>query len=146
MFQHSPVCKIRIREDNAFIDEAWLDLGTLSLNNNCQSTDEIEAAVRFGGFAWKTPSLDETDASLRSALVVQETPPQLDKLRRLLDLIAATACRLGMQNPTLDADTFEELADGGPMSIVMDTSAVIQGALHFIAKHAFNSGKSDLRS
>ena len=134
-------CHLFIQEDHAFQNGEFLPLGTIRLFPEERNQGQIEAAIRLGQFEWKTPTFDDARRELERCLIPLEKPPQslLDKrgngIRRIMDLFGAIPVRLGLERPILDPHALEIMPFHRPTTVVTDTSAVLGGALNFVARY-----------
>lgn len=134
LFKTHPECILEAREDKAFVQDGWLGLGKLSVDQADASPDTLLAAVRRGAFEWQVPELASTQAKLGDLLGVKE-PSKSSKIRRALDAIAAIPIRIGLLHPRFDPQAFEGMPFKRTTTVVVDTSGAIQGGLDFVAKY-----------
>ncbi|MFM0201220.1 hypothetical protein PQR53_15245 [Paraburkholderia fungorum] len=133
---------ISVNEDKCF-GEKRLDLGQISLPVEDTEFSVVDNSDRSGCYEWHVP----TPEALRSGLMQSlDVPPaegnnkaraekELAKIERVLDLVAATAARLGLTLPNFDADSLAEFPFRRPVTVVTDTAAIAQGALDFVARY-----------
>lgn len=133
---------LAVHEDNAC--QSWIQLGEVTLRPGVteakrEEPDPFETAIRLGSFEWAYPDHDEVLASARAA-TAREAPSGNkkgggdDPMRRVLDHIPFVAARVGLLLPYLDAKIASTLPFRRPVTLVMDTSAILQGGLHFAVR------------
>ena len=128
------------RDEGAFLDNAWLPLGRITLAAKAQlkrtdgSVDElvISKLLKLGAYDWSTPNTDEARAGLSTVLGVKAGDPTLE-LDFVLADVASIAVRVGFSRPTFDPSALEDMPYRRPTTIVADTSGVLQGGLDFVA-------------
>ena len=136
MFEPQSVCELSVRDEQAF-PGGWLPLGDIALASTSQVDGASVNAVRGGTFEWSLPGLEDTRKSLLVALKVgpgAEREVSL-KVDRAMDDIASVPVRLGLMHPVFDPDALQEMPFRRSTTVVADTSAVLQGALDFVARH-----------
>ena len=131
--------RLEVIEEEAFAG-APLNLGTISLSSPDSEPVNLKAAVRNGSFAWATPDHAPVLDELKTLCDVAGLKKELrdgatDRLERLLDDMADIAVRLGLTWPRLDALSVRDMPFKRPVTVVADTSGVLQGALGFVAQH-----------
>lgn len=137
MFTPQSVCELSVRDEQAF-PGGWLPLGAVALASSNQVDGASVSAVRGGAFEWSLPRPEELSASLLDALEVgssAESETSLKAVGRVMDEIASTPVRLGLMHPVFDPDALQEMPFRRSTTVVADTSAVLQGALDFVARH-----------
>lgn len=134
LFSQHEVCCLEVREEKAFGDERWMNLGRVLLDRGDGSNDALRAAVRRGGFEWELPSLQDACTELGGLLGVAD-PANSSKIRRALDAVAAITFRAGLQYPQFDPAALESMPFKRSTTIVADTSGAVQGGLDFVAQH-----------
>ena len=129
-------CKNRLeaREDKAFKDAGWFELGDIHLDRGEGKDKHLRASVQRGAFEWCLPSLEAATAQL-SKLLSLKSDDDTGKLRRALDAVAAISLRAGLQRPRFDPNSLVEMPFRRSTTILSDTSGVVQGALDFVARH-----------
>ncbi|WP_344693654.1 hypothetical protein [Sphingomonas cynarae] len=135
MFLAGGPCSVEVREDKAFGDRGWLNLGQINLFTANGTNDQMECGVRRGSFDWDVPELSVVKSELAILLNVAVDTKNEPKLRRALDAIAAISVRSGLQHPKFDPYAFENLPFRRSMTVVADTSGAIQGGLDFVARY-----------
>lgn len=131
---------IQVREDKCFAANKWLNLGKIrvfpSKPESEESDDPVETALRFGSYSWTVPDFDVLMSDCESVLS-NTTNLNKDKLRRALESVIACACRCGFVTPTFDAGSISDMPFSRPTTVVVDTSAVIQGGLDFVSRFLY---------
>lgn len=140
IFAHSMRCRVSVNEDVAFKNGEFLPLGDIELHPSGASNEATLFAVRNGAFEWETPSLDSATLSLTQvlgadALSGAERQRADGKIRRIMDSIAAAPVRLGLVHPVFDPRSLVSMPFKRPITILSDTSGVIQGGLSFVARY-----------
>ena len=130
---------LEVVEDDAFAGKP-LRLGTVSLAASDVDKVSLKAAVRNGSFGWVTPDqavvLDKLKTLCDVAGLKKEVQEfATDRLERLLDDMADIGVRLGLSWPRFDALSVRDMPFKRPVTVVADTSGVLQGALGFVAQH-----------
>ena len=140
------VLDLQVREDKCFGDE-WVNVGRiqlspeLSMASSEDSTDDYQrviAALRHGFFEWTIPNHERLVSEITTALPTPEkgfTESQNKKISEVTKTIGHIATRCGLANPVFDALTLGMMQYQRPVSIVVDTNAVLQGGLDFFARH-----------
>lgn len=140
-------CCVAVMEDRAFVgkdrdlafEDKWLPLGSICLKPSPQP-DGVGAAAREhqrallaseGAFEWSLRS--GSDIGRELARLLGDADEQA--ARRALDAIAAIGVRMGLVNPTFDPDAIEGMPFRRTVTVVSDTSGVLQGGLNFIVRH-----------
>ncbi len=155
--------RIQVCEEVAFGD-VWLDLGEIRLQplriaNQATNPDAlVEQAVRTGYYEWALPPFEKvwTDAivlvkkrrgELKGAKLDKAgkaggsgrsedlTEAQKDIVRRGLEAVPRIAVRCGLANPIFDPVCVSEMPWNRPTIVVVDTTAIQQGALDFLVRY-----------
>ena len=129
-------CRIQAREDGAFADDRFLDLGEVILPGLGYDELAIQRALRHGEYEWSVPEPAATLSGLHEA--IGGNPPndkERDKIRRLLDSFGGIAIRLGLTHPVFDPLALAAMPFRRPTTVVSDTSGVLQGGLSFVARN-----------
>ena len=132
LFERSPRCVISVREDKAFTEDGWLNLGEVEVFSGDRSAAGIKHAIDRGAFEWDIPEELAIKTSI-DALLGQNIKPS--KLRRALDAIAYIAVRCGLRHPRFDARSVEQMPFRSSTTVVIDTSGALQGGLDFVARY-----------
>lgn len=139
-----PRLSLAIQEDTS-CRRAWIQIGAVTLrpapNDEGEDTSSpLETALRFGFFEWAYPRHDDLLASAHAAIDASDTSPKSaakgkdDPVRRALEHLPCVAARVGLISPTLDAKLMSGLPFRRPTTLVMDTSAILQGGLDFAVR------------
>lgn len=141
LFQGSMTCRLSAREDMAFKDGQWFELGTVELFPMAGDSDKIKLAARRGQYEWMLPTSDAAKAALEKIFVNLSTSNHSadiarreSNIRRALDAITAIAARVGLLHPRFDSHSLVAMPYRRPLSIVADTSGIAQGGLDFVAR------------
>jgi len=135
---------LAIQEDTS-CKRAWIQIGSVTLrpgpNDEGEDTSSpLETALRFGFFEWAYPRRDELLESAHAAITAGDATSKKDSrgndgpLRRALEHIPYVATRVGLMQPNLDAKLMSALPLRRPTTLVMDTSAILQGGLDFAVR------------
>lgn len=140
--------RLEVREDKCFRPDVWVSVGTVSLHPELPAASQdaedgnalLERALRYGFFDWEIPGEECLTRELTEALTNEITDRQdSDRISRDISKVAVgvahAAIRCGLAHPVLDATTLSRLPFRRTVGIVIDTSAVLQGGLHFAARH-----------
>ena len=68
LFQGAMTCRLSAREDMAFRDGQWFELGTVELFPMAGDSDKIKLAARRGQYEWMLPTSDAAKAALEKIL------------------------------------------------------------------------------
>jgi len=135
LFEDGARCRIAAREDRAFKEDGWFCLGEVSLLSNDTSEDPI-TLVRNGAFEWRLPYIQKARKNLSDLLRRNEKNGKIDNdVSRELDNIAPIGVRTGLLHPVFDPASLEEMPFRRSITVVSDTSGVLQGALDFVVRH-----------
>ena len=148
-----PDINLQVREDKCF-GESWVDIGKINLFPESPGASKIEEvdnlarvsfALRYGFFQWKIPSQKEISDRIESAFsaefIKKNRQQQKKRISESAKSIAHIAIRCGLANPVFDALTLENMQFRRPISVIVDTSAVLQGGLDFFAKHVLPTAR-----
>ena len=109
-----------------------------SAKETVTDTQRIIEALRLGFFEWSIPSQDELVGEIESALPKSSnglTTSQKKKVIAATKTVVHIAMRCGLAHPVFDALMLGRMQSQRPLSIVVDTSAVLQGGLDFFARY-----------
>ncbi len=134
MFADGAPCGIAAREDRAFKDEEWFDLGEVSLQFSSSSEDP-EALVKNGAFEWRLPDVRDARNTLSDLLDKKDEDKDSRNVSRALADVASIGVRTGLLHPVFDPASLEEMPYRRSVTVVVDTSGVLQGALDFVVRH-----------
>ena len=149
LFQEQRSCIVSVREDRAFPASDFLPLGSITLFPPGSRLEDYTKAVRYGHFEWRTPSLVDVTADLGALLNVTTAPAPArnsklrptDELSRILDSVGALAVRLGLNHPIFDPHALEAMPFRRPITVVSDTSGVLQGGLSFVSRYLYPAAR-----
>ena len=138
------VLELEVSEDRCFKEKQWVSIGKITVHPELPKASEDEAggrdallnAFQYGFFDWEIPSQDVLQAAVVSALKGNQPNERAETtIKESVKAVAHVAIRCGLAYPAFDAMTFARMPFRRPVSIVVDTSAVIQGGLDFLARH-----------
>ncbi|MGO6682012.1 hypothetical protein [Rhizobium leguminosarum] len=136
LFSHGTRCELFVREDKAFINDGWLNLGELTLHPESASDKAaLLDGVRRGAFDWRVSDCQQVESDLVTLLGIEDRTKSGAKLRRIIDSIAAIGVRGGLIYPQFDPHALEMMPFRRSTTVVADTSGAIQGGLDFVARH-----------
>lgn len=137
---------LQVREDKCFQDK-WVTVGKIELfpeppmasaEETVTDTQRILEALRLGFFEWSIPSQSELASEIESALPKPRndfTAGQRKKITEATKSVVHIAMRCGLAHPVFDALMLGRMQSRRPLSIVVDTNAVLQGGLDFFARY-----------
>ncbi|MCI4319778.1 MAG: hypothetical protein L3K23_06580 [Thermoplasmata archaeon] len=151
LFEGGVSLDLAVRDDVAFGQSKWLELGKVSIHASGVASDENSAqplsrAALMGSFEWAIPTLTSVTDQLEALTTLDSAAPAAGgrrasdpavtrhKLEEVAKWIACSAVRSGLIHPVFDAGLIEDLPFIAPTTIVCDTSAVAHGALNFAAR------------
>ena len=140
MFADAAPCRIAVREDRAFKGGEWFDLGEVSLQSSGPSEDP-ETLVKNGAFEWRLPDVRDARNILSELLDMnkggnEESGDKDDRnVSRALADVASIGVRTGLLHPVFDPASLEEMPYRRSVTVVADTSGVLQGALDFVVRY-----------
>lgn len=125
-------CRIQVREERAFSQDTFLDLGAVAVPGWSDDELDAEQALLNGEYEWTTP--EATDFT-RDLIVAPGSPENADKARRTVDGLGGVAIRLGLTHPVFDPVALSTMPFRHATTIISDTSGVVQGGLSFVAQN-----------
>lgn len=134
MFADGAPCRVAAREDRAFKDEEWFSLGEVSLQFSSSSEDP-ETLVQNGAFEWRLPDVRDARNTLSDLLDKKDEDKDSRNVSRALADVASIGVRTGLLHPVFDPASLEEMPYRRSVTVVADTSGVLQGALDFVVRH-----------
>ncbi len=143
--------RLEVREDRCFRDGVYLHVGGIEAypsndeqldaegepdQAGCRRLDKPSVSARIAG---QSPTSTTSTVRLLPPFIQrpQERASHEDKTRRALEAVMHCAVRCGFVNPTFDAGSVAEMPFVRPTTIVVDTSAVLQGGLDFVIRHLY---------
>lgn len=138
--------RLEVREDCCFRDKTWLLVGDITAHPGDgelqDSENALHQALRLGSYGWTIPKFDgikqeALNAFPAKARIGNQLNSHNDKTRRALEAIVHCAARCGFVNPTFDAGNVAEMPFSRPTTIVVDTSAILQGGLDFVIRFLY---------
>ena len=146
LFEPNSTCSVSIREDRAFGSSEFLCLGSIRLFPEDNSLEQRARAVRRGAFEWRAPDFAVANDGTRKVLGFNDLNGQAkirgeDKVRRILDMFGAVPVRLGLSHPIFDPHALEGMPFRRPVTVVSDTSGVLQGGLGFISRYLYPAAR-----
>ena len=141
------VLDLHVREDKCFGDQ-WVNVGSIQLfpelskasaEDTVDDSQRVTAALRYGFFEWTVPSQQELVNRISAAFTTAKKSFQIEsqnkKIAEATKSIVHIAIRCGLAHPVFDALTLGLMQNRRPVSIIVDTNAVLQGGLDFFARH-----------
>ena len=139
---------LEVREDVCFKPDAWLRIGRIKIHppGDEQGGGEppVEQALRYGSYAWFVSKhadiLAQIKTTYKDPAKTRDQKQQAkfdDKTRRALEAIMHCAVRCGFVHPSIDARCVTEMPFAWPTTVVVDTSAVMQGGLDFVVRFLY---------
>lgn len=140
LFEPNSICNLSIREDRAFGPSVFLCLGSIRLFPEDKGLEHRARAVRRGAFEWRAPDVAAVNKEIQEVLGIKDLQGGADiraedKVRRILDMFGAVPVRLGLSHPIFDPHALEDMPFRRPVTVVSDTSGVLQGGLGFISRY-----------
>ena len=141
--------RLEICEDVCFRRDEWVSAGEVTLHpappgasqDRGDSIIAVRQAIRYGFFDWTLPTQKCLEQGLVDAMNNSPARPPADNLknewriREAAKAVAHVAHRCGLAHPMIDAMALSRMPFRNPVSVVADTSAVLQGGLDFVALH-----------
>lgn len=133
--------QVEVHEDRAFADDRWLSVGTVQ----SARAEDAAAALERGQYVWTLPTATTIASEIEGilgpcrsgnqSLSAEEMASRMGHAVRegLQDL----ARRLGLVHPVFDAGAVASWPYAHPTTLVVDTSAVIQGGLDFAVRFLY---------
>lgn len=139
---------LEAHEDRCFNTNCWLRVGEVVLHPGGAEQDEADAplahAIRFGAYSWKIPAFDEIANQVETLYRQgkkrtndQQKATHADKTRRALETVVHCAVKCGFVHPTFDAGSVADMPFKRPTTVVVDTSAILQGGLDFVIRFLY---------
>ena len=137
---------LQVREDKCFQNN-WVTVGRIQLfpdppmasaQETVTDIQRIIEALRLGFFEWSIPSQSDLAGEIESVLPTPRkgvTASQRKKIVEATKTVVHIAMRCGLAHPVFDALMLGRMQLRRPLSIVVDTNAVLQGGLDFFARH-----------
>lgn len=132
LFNANASCRMSVQEDEAFQDN-WLPLGEVSMQSAGHAYVSANH-VKGGAFEWQLPSVEQVRSELAKLLGYNDEQEVPDKMARAMDSISSIGVRTGLVHPPFDPVGLEQMPFRST-TIVVDTSAVLQGALNFVSRY-----------
>ena len=138
------VLELEVSEDQCFKEKQWASIGRMTVHPELPGASEDETdgrdallnAFQYGLFDWELPAQDTLHAAFVSALKGNQPDERTETtIKESIKAVAHVAIRCSLALPVFDAMTFARMPFRRPVSIVVDTTAVIQGGLDFLARH-----------
>jgi len=137
---------LEVRDDKCFRTDEWLCVGDVTVHPSKEMDDETGRAfiqaIQFGAYSWTLPTFDTLleDCLARfhkRTLKPEQQLTHTDKTRRALETVIHCAVRCGFLHPTFDAACVGEMPLPRPTTVVVDTSAILQGGLDFVVRFLY---------
>ncbi len=149
----SSTLALEVREDKCFKDEKWLSVGEVRLFPTpidfefSELDDESQLqeakknafynAVQNGQYRWATLDADSLKQSISKVMPGLDEKANKEVLQAVTEALQDISRRLGLILPCFALDAVREWPYRRPATWVLDTSAVIQGALDFAWRFLF---------
>lgn len=144
-------CTLEVTEDACFPSGKWLNVGRVSLKPEPPEGSEADralfrSAVELGFYEWSIPPIDKLKADLFAILALADDPPQKEKSKierqrrkatTALEAVPQVAVRLGLVHPVFDAGIVSQMPFRWPVTVVADTTSILEGALDFVSKFLY---------
>ena len=140
-----PSLRLEIREDVCFDTDTWVSAGVVTLHpepagasqDRSDAKAAVQQALRYGFFDWTLPAQERLEQDLTAAVKSSDghRPADKAKIGEAAKAVAHTALRCGLAHPMIDAMALSRMPFRSTVSVVADTSAVLQGGLDFVALH-----------
>jgi hypothetical protein len=147
LFESDRSVQLEVREDRCFASNAWLSLGEISLepelvDSSNPSEATIANAILFGQYRWHVSSATDSTKALDKAVDGEMSKDQSGRLEHILtETLEDIARRLCLVLPSFDADSIAEFPLRHPTTLVLDTSAVLQGGLDFASRFLYPTAR-----
>ncbi len=126
-------CDLAVSEERAFRGK-WLSLGKISLvASRVEDADPVKL-LQNGAFEWQLPDLATSKAETSCLLELEPGHKHEDRVQGVMDWVACMAARVGCIHPRFDPAALEQMPFRRSTTVVVDTSAVLQGALDFVVR------------
>ena len=129
---------LEVRENKCFAHEKWLGVGEVTLDvaevgADVDEETSLQLAMQHGAFTWQVPELETLKAKLQECMFVGKIAPEIiDKGGKTLsEGLQDIARRLLLLLPAFDPEVMSQFPYASPTTLVVDTTAVKQGALDF---------------
>lgn len=138
---------LEVRDDKCFRPDEWLRVGDVTVHPSTGM--EVETArhafvqaIQFGAYSWRLPPFDTLLQECLKRFHEQKWSPaqratNTDKTRRALETVVHCAVRCGFVHPTFDAGCVGHMPLTRPTTVVVDTSAILQGGLDFVVRFLY---------
>ena len=137
--------RLEVQEDKCF-PGSWLAIGRIAIHpepvdahpQQVEPATLVARALRHGFFEWEIPE-KETLLHQVVAFFESSSKPLTDRQKHKVDEaikeVGHIAIRCGIAYPALDPLAISTMPYSRPVSVVVDTSAIVQGGLDFVARH-----------
>ena len=137
--------ELEVSEDRCFKKEQWISIGRITIHpelpgasgDETNGSDVLLNAFRYGFFDWDLPDQSTLQKAIISALNGNNKSEEKVEtiIKESIKAVAHIAIRCGLAHPVFDAMSLAQMPFRRPVSVVVDTTAVIQGGLDFLARH-----------
>lgn len=146
LFERNSTCSVSVREDRAFGPTEFLCLGSIRLFPEGDDIEHRARAVQGGAFEWRAPDFAAVNEEIREVLGIKDLNGTAkvraeDKVRRILDMFGAIPVRLGLSHPIFDPQALGDMPFRRPVTVVSDTSGILQGGLCFISRFLYPAAR-----
>ena len=135
--------RLEVQEDKCF-PGSWLAIGRIAVHpepvnahpQQLEPATLVARALRHGFFEWEIPEKDTLLAQVIRFFESRKslTDRQEHKIDEAIKEVAHIAIRCGIAYPALDPLAISVMPYSRPVSVVVDTSAIVQGGLDFVAR------------
>jgi hypothetical protein len=147
LFQSQRTMQFEVREDRCFAPGKWLTVGEISLAPDlvdllAYSESPIVNQILFGQYTWNVLSSDDSGQAIREAIGDDIDKDKQGRGQHIItEALEDIARRLCLVLPSFDADSISQFPLRHPTTLVLDTSAVLQGGLDFACKFLYPTAR-----
>lgn len=148
LFAPSESCglEIYVQESKAFQEKTWLPLGNIRADVKFPERDESEDFL-VRGFVWHIVSPEALEEGLKKCIDSKYFETNKETVQQEVQKIIHACCfRLGLLYPILDASAMSLFPLQYPTTFVVDTNAVLWGAMNFIARYCGHTARIKIPS
>ena len=139
VFEGEGRCSLLVNEERAF-QTAWLPLGEITLVGTASDPSNLVHHLRRGGYEWQVPRFDES-VTRAAGLLGLDPAGDVNRVETAMAEIASISARLGLVHAPFDPTAIEQMPFRQSTTVVVDTSAVLVGALDFVARFLHPSAR-----
>ena len=139
--------QLKVREDVCFREDTWVSVGNVTLHREgVEASPERDAgafsmqrALRYGFFDWSLPDQCTLEKEIMAAVKFPDGHQANDRDRKHVvtatKAVAQVVLRCGLAHPMIDAMALSSMPFHKTVSVVADTTAILQGGIAFVALH-----------